>query len=1812
MKSKSVLLLFLFFSFISIIFSQNSRTLSPNGNVKQDFEGVDAIEILLDKEYKDYGQFIQVVLSSKSQLLPTIAISKDDPSCSDNRLYSGTQSGDSTYFFFKTEQIFDKAGKGQFYICFTDINNGTVYTTQISNENRALLPIDSQTSYFVNEYNTKMEFHLILDKDKIIDDITIWVKGQNITDARIKQNSLAKDKFEYGFVFYGNYHSGEEFDIEIEGQTGDFINIGSISFFQGKSDEVKENSKEITAVKTSNIKEMCFPVLFEKEYPMHITGRVYTRKASAYFKKDGGELIEDSKENITNGILSMLNAWNYISDEYGNRGLFCLSDLEISEVPIIFSMQMTTNKDLSLVHPPMIHGEIKRHFILEGEVAAFYGLKPKESAKEVNLNLKSLRGFPQMYFDECTNFPSCQFNNESIADKERIFPSNRMTVYSFYIDEESEKSEEYRNYNPITSFQPLMLVYCAEGAKHIGFGPKSYCEFETSYFSNEEPIDLYEGSSFSQYLLKDEIDNYKINVENEIGLNRVFLDLMIFTGDVDIRLHGFQEHQAHKYYLSSKIYYSIRVNTNETQQIMFDVIAHKNSFYMVQYQLIKRRDEAAFLNTIESGINYIASITSGRPQSERKIFDFINYKYEFMVPYLVTFYSQNSNFLAYRILSNETGEACSVGENTGQMIIESDDDNYTETFNFGLELTNTIRSRNRTKTYMVYVAGLEISESFDKWNERAISLSEGVPHRYVYTQKYPFIFYAYHMSDYSKTLVLKFLLLDKGDFEVRISIGTNSLKNETVYRDGNIYLKAEQFLGKCIDLEVCTVIVSILMKGNNQRRMEFSMYQIDENPIYLEKNVVKKDTINGNKVKHYYFDIEPDEFGDITLDFKRGSGNIYASVVSREFESEKPDAEWRGRYKFPTTIEGTLKYATYNKKIIIDKESTHNCTRGCFVLISVVSNLLADEGFEDDFTPYRISLTPRIISNFTQDIEAANPKVKIEINEFVIGDINLILSSDIVYDYYEVTFPTDSELVYLDWQADNPSFLINIGTERPNLNDKYSYHFWNNPIGDYMYEYPKQVILDKINSASNTLEGLTFTIGIYANNMDSIYSSPYAFKLYLPPKDQDIIHIRSDQKVQCFSFNKISDNYVCYFAVIFDEMDIGSNLVIYLKSQLGEEPIMYGKLFDKDKIEKNDVSSISSYFNQIYNNPNYKIDKKYIYVSQIPNDKSYLFMALLKQRDIIDVFSSTYYYYENMILYPNPSSPQIFGIGKKAINLNFKTMQDLLLNIVSISGEGFFQWETKTSNENKKYYLKGFEDRLSLSTYTNVQEDKLTSLKVNSSELNLTDNDPSGFIFYITYYPRNSEFSIDQLKEYRTTEFNYRTVTMPLNYYAQITNSDSWFVNLIVYDYGVKDDEIMSYDNQLFNIRGTVISDESAKKARLDPKFKPIYDENNSIKGNFDLAFGMLSINSDFIRKINVSRPYIFFSLENSTISNLNNMGLEVNLFSSLTNQGFGKSVPDNIYINGKLSTERNVFILKTESNNPYLYLEYSSNSDTDSIQFALSTNLYTEEKDNFKQTKSGNYNGRTILIIQLQQAFFTSNQKLYLLITRKKQINEKLGNYVFKYMNAKGESEFYIYEQKNDNITFTETKNGENKNYKVEFSPIENNDVTYYIKAVYNKRRIKEEVMNSIAVTETLGKNIQINNPKYQPGQNLSFTLQSIKETVSFIKVTAKINMKTQKIFLSYNPIQVSTAEPEIDPEPQQSTNNTPSDKSSGNEDDKTLVYVFIGIGSFLFVVVIVLIIIVVIYRNKKKDLLTQVNKVSFVDNDRDDNLLMNENEGN
>ena len=1812
---KIFLLLFCLFNLVHLI---EKRNLSPK--IKLDLEGSkeETFLIHLTEDKNSYDDFFNIVLKTSNtkdaiNYNPIMYIARD-ANCETDRLFVGTQLIEPIYTFIRKD-IIDK----QFYICIKKGQNGDIehYDIDILNNGTAILYNNYQASFYASsESMSGVDIFFYAEEQKIEDntEITFWVKGKNLTDVSMDENYNSY-KYDHGYVFSGKI-KGTLNKLSILCEIGDYITVGSTTTHNGETKKRNENSNEIMVASNN---EVCIPVIYDRDYSF-ITGKIYTDNVKTRFtdgKKQTLKVDNNTVEDvITNGILSVMNIFGHPTTEgkpvASGDGFYCLKDS--NNGLIIFSIQMTNNNvTTSILNPPMVPGEINRHYLGLHQMAIFYGMKLSNNADEMNFNLKSLKGFPDMYYTECGTFPNCQYTEESIQKLTHPYPSNMVTVHSTYMSE-----MENKNFTPVTTSQPLMIVYCG-AKKGSSFLEDSFCEFETSYFTDKDAIYLPQDNTFSQYLSQDEMDKYQINLLNK-KVDKIYLDMMIFSGDSDLVLPHFTG-QASKYYLSNKIFYSIHFNNNKPNILEFDVKSSDKTFYMIQYKLLKS-DANDDMNTIESGVNYITSKrydSTDASTNTPKHIQFLNFKAEFDAPYLVTFYSPNCLFDVEWVSSEKGGkEKLATDSYILQKIINKDSDIYGEKFDFYYTIKKDDDSQYPKKFCMVYAAGLELSDPSEGWNKRSISLSEGVPHRYTYNNTYPLIFYSYQISDIKNTFVLNFNLIDNYYFDIYIYINNNNIQNTTIYRNSQIIFKEKDLEAKCNiggnEFEVCTVDVKIQMRNiTKDITMEFMIYQVDNNPFYLEKNVVTDDVVNGNNLKHYYFDISDQEYGDITLDFKRGSGFIYVSVEPQNLKPPMKNPDWRGIYHFPANIEESLKYVTYGKKIIISKVNTTKCSNGCYVLITIESNVRYYGTMVDPDTLFRISLNPRIMK-IGENIPI--PKVRINLNDFIIGDISKD-DKKREYDYYSIILPYNSEIVFFDWQADGPSLLINVGKEK-DLPTKGKADIEYNYLGsDSVYQISREEInkIQKI-SANESIEGLELTIGIYSDIIDSIYYSPYAFKVFMPllmaegTKDiMQMIHIRTDQKVQCLPFN-YENTKICLFAAIVDDTDAKRNIVIYPKSQDGSPIKIYGKLIKSEAVELNNEQEIAKALKEVYNNGDCLQHDNYIYIQNAKKNESFFFVTTNAEGAIIEVLSSSYTFFDNMTFYPNPSSAQIFAIGDKYINLKFSTTKDLLLNIVCVNGRGRFYWEE--GKYNKEYYLSGYNDRLSLTTHTNQKTYVLAPLIAKSDILSQEEIDKGGFIFYITYYPRGYA---DQIQSNRNTEFHYRTIEMPLSYYIPITPSP-WTVNLNFYDINIKDKIELEYElnqtSNLFDIWATIITRDTALKIRTDNNIIINYNNDSCVKGLFDSTFGFIYINSDFLEKRikelnNTENATIFLKIEkpNYISEDFATLGYEINVFSE---KGDGiNQVTEGIFISGKLSDSKSnklVYLLKCDKNRLYMSVQYEANSDL--VQFALSKNPKSNKNDKFKNLKIQKIGGTKILTMLLDENSFPEDESIYFIVfTNENKLNPQLGNFLFKYKSSSEPQTFTPMLTKEQSIISFKQTNEEK--LRISFYSMPQRYTSYYIKAYYEDGYIEGEKKHTIAITESPGEFKIINDPD---GDGIISYEISPKKNISFIKVMARSNVDTDMRFYLYTPVSANnTAIPDPDPEEYEEGGQTDTDgnggnnngngNGGGNDDDKNkkiILFVSIGVGSLFVIIIVILIVFVSIYKRKNNDLAKQVNKISFV----------------
>ena len=477
-------------------------------------------------------------------------------------------------------------------------------------------------------------------------------------------------------------------------------------------------------------------------------------------------------------------------------------------------------------------------------------------------------------------------------------------------------------------------------------------------------------------MLKKESDLYTVGYEQENGVNKIYLDLIAFSGDVRFKIdYHISDKAAHKYFMANKIFYSIEAKEIEKsgkKKIDFSVIAEKNSFYIISYQLAKKGEEN--LNLRESGVNFVESIAIEDFNSDKESVKYVylqNIRTDVGAPFLASFYSKNCKFIITRYDDPSNPKPIeTIGQFAQVIIKEGDDAYYNDKYSFEIKAMTNDASFYDKKLYMVYVSGLEL-EVKNTGGQRSISLSEGVPHSFIFTKEFPSISYAYHISDITSPVVIDFNLIDKSAFKVEIQFNYFTYKNATVFRNQQLFIYTDELNIRCEKDEVCTIKVYIRLEDPKQlqttaKRIETTISQVDGAPTYLEKNVLKQDFLIYDKPKFFFLDIGKRESGDITINYKRTSGNIYAKIVkiNELYEVEKSD--WRGFYKFPRSMENTLHYESYLKKIIIDPENIEECDQGCYVLITVQSSNLRDLNYTDEKKstfPYGITITPRIVQS---------------------------------------------------------------------------------------------------------------------------------------------------------------------------------------------------------------------------------------------------------------------------------------------------------------------------------------------------------------------------------------------------------------------------------------------------------------------------------------------------------------------------------------------------------------------------------------------------------------------------------------------------------------------------------------------------------------------------------------------------------------------------------------------------------------------------------------------------------------------------------
>ena len=1731
-----------------------------------------------------------------------LSFSSTDPECMTGREQLSQSYKGSPEMWLKKEQYSNKI----FYLVVQcpDSTKKCNYELKMESGEFVLLNRNTQISYYTNSKNEKMTFHIPkrdLNSSIIYNDYAeIWFKGSENIQMMLeyykgteKQVITSQKHYLNGAIFtfkedIYEYPEDEYIDayyqLTIDAHDGDYITVGNKAindnFYVTEKNILFPNTGETTGyLKKNNLEKECFnlikPNIAQNDDYFFISGNFYNKYFMiTYYKEDGTKYEEEliTKINYSKKFL-------YQDIINGNINSFCVSlgtsSFYINE-EALFTFEIIDHKNkknYKTIYSPQLAGRRYNRLMKSGSIAIFsvFGTKFE---RFFHYNARILNGIPRMFFHQCKTYPLCDYTEDQLINLQNDIkgPHYVDKIYSYTFDDTDYKE------SPISSTQNLIIIECFKDNNNILNEEENFCNFETYVTDDTQQIILDEGEHFYRHIHELETDNYLVNLDGYNSAYKIFIDLQIISGDIYIDINAPSPYTYTKYEVSNKIFYSIHVNKDEGpfSEISFRVDAKNNSYYLVSYLVIKDSSEES-LHYLDSGMNYLEAVdkTIGKKTS---IFYTNNQKNK-RFPFFVSFYSLNCQFK----ISRNTGKELEVIDSFAQEIVSPDESYYLSTqYIYELTILSIDSSQYEGDFCFFYTNGLEldkITESDTRGIGRHIVISENIPQRVVFENGIKNIKFLFPHSSPDKNININFNLIDLADYNVKIYFEYKEpTSNYEIARTQHLFLEKEEpdWRKGCIySNNLCNIIIDItLNKGifDENPMLEISAKPIPAFPTYVTKSLMRSDYLSGDQWLYLYTDLSLYDEGDVVFNFLKGSGEYYGKIIPKNITIAEEGAEWRGLFRFPKSEKESITINTYLKKLIFNKEDTKNCIKGCYLLVSIKSNMITEFEGEYRYIPFTIIIHSRNNDNI--------PLIQINTDEYIIGNVDN--NKNDIYEFYSLILPNDGEELIIDWQSDAACIYIKIGDERPSINN---YHFVHcSPGYDSVYILKKSEILEKYGDSSRTtLKDLKIMIGTYTKIIDSVFTTVYSMKVILRKPIINIYPVNSNQKVLCPTEKNENDQNLCLFLVFYEDIDFFQNLLIYPKSQTNNAKILihanfieYSKYeqWDSDYLKNNIPNEKSKY-------TNYENGKDFLFIPFMPETIGHLYIAVYSDEPTTIELVTTFSKYDSAFS-PNPSTIQIISFKKETFTLKFDTINDVAVSLVSLEGKSRIYWEFEKENE---FYLGGREDSLSI-VLTSDMCKRDCNLIINNLQPDPQDEKPDqpGFTFLISYFIRASGLPgliFEELIYGKSTEIAYRNSKFPIILYCQLPDKESSVH--IYFDFREMKSNTPRktiYDNSI-DVNAMILSTEDIFKFKADPTYIKI--DPNTVKGVFSSAInvGNAYLTEEDIKKFDkvTDIPWLFIYLTKT--SDIPDQFTKMTIESAVAKSNNDVYTSINIYHYGKLGTDEiNVYKLKADIVKKYLRVQFSSNSGI--INYSVRRQKDNDYKKNDTSINIVNaewINGRGLLTMK-----FENGEDIYLTVYKTGLIKDDeiyLTNYVFKYVCVEKIEDYKEYRVVKDLIKY------DSKKKTLTFNKIKDvqdpKNVIYFVKLIKKDNYLSKENIHTIAITQSSGQSNGYENLT-STNDELVIELKDISiNTVYYYNIIAQINEERIAEYISYY---------------SEGTINIDDNDKNNNSGEPNSTVVIILIVMLLIFIIIITLLVICLFRVKKERnslLLDKVKETSF-----------------
>ena len=527
---------------------------------------------------------------------------------------------------------------------------------------------------------------------------------------------------------------------------------------------------------------------------------------------------------------------------------------------------------------------------------------------------------------------------------------------------------------------------------------------------------------------------------------------------------------------------------------------------------------------------------------------------------------------------------------------------------------------------------------------------------------------------------------------------------------------------------------------------------------------------------------------------------------------------------------------------------------------------------------------------------------------------------------------------------------------------------------------------------------------------------------------------------------------------------------------------------------------------------------EFLYIEHPVRHDTYLYLCILSESDsIIELYTS--FYTTDLQLSPNPSSPQLFLIKNK-FQFEFTTDEDLLITIKSICGKGKIKWD---SDKGVEYYLTGKDKVISLPSSLKDKSDTTKLFSNLDVEFIEKENNCPGFAFHISYLLRPSQINLDGIPLGKSTNMDYRDTDLPVYVYTEI-----FYLENDVHAFIKMNEVIGKIEGGLqnippFELNAALVNDTVIMNCKLDKN--AIERLNFEYKGVYDpmIKTGFVLITKEEIKKKNIKiedGPSVILKIS----KNMNYPKMKDTIFTRVSIET--SIIQDNteipaipeVYQYGKLalSSEKNIYRLKTNLAEKYMRIEFSSGCNQ--IKYVIGTTNSTSSTYSFEEYEDTNINGKQVITFNSNPSKYNY---IYLIIMHQngKASTDKLTNYVFKYKTAGGKDRFIEYKLGEDQgFELDKKEDGDNYVYTFKLTPLSypDTEITYFIKFVAKSDCIENENDNSIALKESKSYVEEFTNFEKEDDKIVKkYTIPEID--YRYVQVIAMVKSKDNYEFVGY-----------------------------------------------------------------------------------------------